>query len=136
MSRWNVAATAAELNGVPSLKRIPFRSGIVTVSLSFETVAGPEASSGTTCPEALLSYSVSQIVRRTSRDASCGLRSGSRVVGVPVVRPTVSVPPFWIAGGLVAAEAAASESSATALAASRATAPRDPFTDWDPPGDG
>ncbi len=50
MSRWNVAATAAELNGVPSLKRIPFRSGIVTVSLSFETVAGPEASSGTVCP--------------------------------------------------------------------------------------
>ncbi len=94
MSRWNVAATAAESNGVPSLKRTPFRSGIVTVSLSFETVAGPEASSGTVRPAASLSYSVSQIVRRTSRDASCGFLSGSSVVGVPVVRPTVSVPPF------------------------------------------
>ena len=49
-SRSKVAATAAESNGVPSLNRIPLRNGIATVSLSFETAAGADASSGTTLP--------------------------------------------------------------------------------------
>ena len=48
-SRWSVFTTAAALNGVPSLNLIPVRSGIVTVSLSFEMVGSAEASCGTIC---------------------------------------------------------------------------------------
>ena len=54
-SRWIVLTTASALNGVPSLNLIPFRSGIVTVSLSFEIDGNADASCGTICAFALRS---------------------------------------------------------------------------------
>jgi hypothetical protein len=54
-SRCSVCTTASALNGVPSLNLIPLRSGMVTVSLSFEIVGSPDASCGTICAFALRS---------------------------------------------------------------------------------
>src|SRR5215472_7922855 len=48
-SRWMLVTTAAALNGVPSLNLIPFRKGIVIVSLSLESVGRADASCGTIC---------------------------------------------------------------------------------------